>query len=49
MVVLSGQNAGVEEDQSHDQPEHPLRFADVTAFSSHGPVPSENVTIVFKF
>ena len=40
MVVLSGEHAGVQEDERHDQPEHPLRLADAATLPLHGPVPS---------
>ena len=40
MVVLSGEHAGVQEDERHDQPEHPLRLADAPTLPLHGPVPS---------
>ena len=39
-MMLRGEDAGVQEDEGHDQPEHPLRLADVPAFPSHRPVPS---------
>ena len=48
MVVFSGQDTGVEEDQGHDQPEHPLGLADVAALSSHGSVPSGTFQIHFS-
>ena len=42
MVMLSGQNASVEEHQGHNQPEHPLRLANISALSSHRSVPPQN-------
>ena len=48
VVVFSGQDTGVEEDQGHDQPEHPLGLADVAALSSHGSVPSGTFQIHFS-
>ena len=47
-MMLSGQHAGVQEHQGHDQPEHPLRLANVPAFPSHRPVPSEKIIILNK-
>ena len=41
MVMLSGEHAGVQEDERHDQPEHPLRLADAATLPLHRPVPSE--------
>ena len=38
--MLSGEDTRVEEDQGHDQPEHPLGLADVATLPSHGSVPS---------
>ena len=46
--MFGGQNTGVEEHQGHDQPEHPLGLADVTALSSHGSVPSGTFQIHFS-
>ena len=46
-MMLSGQHAGVQEHKGHDQPEHPLRFANVPAFPSHRPVPSEKIIISY--
>ena len=40
MMMLSGEDAGVQEHEGHDQPEHPLRLADVPTLFSHRPVPS---------
>ena len=45
MMVLRGEHAGVEEHQGHDQPEHPLRLADVPTLAPHRPVPSGNIII----
>ena len=39
VVVLGGKNTGVEEDQDHDQPEHPLRLADLPRLPPHLTVP----------
>ena len=39
--MLSGEHAGVQEHESHDQPEHPLRLADAATLPLHRPVPSE--------
>ena len=39
VVVLGGEDAGVEEDQDHDQPEHPLRLADLPRLPPHLTVP----------
>ena len=47
-MMLSGQHAGVQEHQGHNQPEHPLRFANVPAFPSHRPVPSKKIIILYK-
>ena len=39
VVVLGGKDAGVEEHQDHDQPEHPLGLADLTSLPPHLTVP----------
>ena len=39
VVVLGGKDAGVEEDQDHDQPEHPLGLADLPCLPPHLTVP----------
>ena len=39
VVVLGGKDAGVEEDQDDDQPEHPLRLADLTSLTTHLTIP----------
>ena len=35
VMVLGGEDAGVEEHEGHDQPEHPLALADVAALPTH--------------
>ena len=49
MVVLSGEHAGVQEDERHDQPEHPLRLADAATLPLHGPVPSGGKKSILLF
>ena len=39
VVVLGGKDAGVEEDEDDDQPEHPLRLADLTSLTTHLTIP----------
>lgn len=46
-MVLCSKDAGIQKHQNHDQPEHPLGFADFTGFSPHGSVPSENISSYF--
>ena len=41
VVVLGGEDTGVEEDQGEDQPEHELGLTDVLYCSSIFPVPPE--------
>ena len=45
-MVFSGQNTSVEKHQGNNQPEHPLGFADITAFPSHGSVPSVRQSLI---
>ena len=47
--MLSGEHAGVQEDESHDQPEHPLRLADAATLPLHRPVPSEGEKSILLF
>ena len=39
VMVLGGKDAGVEEDEDDDQPEHPLRLADLTSLTAHLTIP----------
>ena len=49
MVMLSGEHAGVQEDERHDQPEHPLRLADAATLPLHRPVPSGGQKSILLF
>ena len=45
MMMLRGEDAGVEEDEGNNQPEHPLRLADIPTLTPHWTIPSEIISV----